>query len=68
MLENNNIFCHHLKDKEFDCIRVDGGSDEIPAEVVAQFLWTERHVANGKTCTIVTTCHSGGSYLNRVEL
>lgn len=39
-----------------------------PAGVEAQFLWTERHVASGKTCTIVTTRHSGGSYLNTVEL
>ena len=68
MLENNAEFCEHLKDKEFDCIRVDGANDENPAGLEAQFLWTERHVINGKTCSIVTTRHSGGSYLNRVEL
>ena len=58
----------HLKDKEFDCIRVDEAHDENPAGLEIQFLWTERHVTNNKTCTIVTTRHSGGSYLNRVEL
>ena len=31
-----------------------------------QFYWTERHLS--KVCTIVSTRHSGGSYLNKVEL
>ena len=61
-------FTDHLKDKEFDCIRVDGAHDENPAELEIQFLWTERHAANSKTCPIVTTRHSGGRYLKRVEL
>jgi hypothetical protein len=52
MLENTPEFSEHLKDKEFDCICVDG--------VEAEFLWTEKHVTNSKTCTIVTTRHSGG--------
>ena len=65
MLENHFEFCDHLKDKEFDCIRVDGAHDENPTGLETQFLWTERHVVNRKTCT---TRHSGGSYLNRVEL
>ena len=68
MLENHFEFCDHLKDKEFDCIRVDGAHDENPTGLETQFLWTERHVVNRKTCTMVTTRHSGGSYLNRVEL
>lgn len=68
MLESKDEFCEVLKNKEFDCIRVDGGNDENPAGLEAQFLWTERHVVSGKSCTIVTTRHSGGSYLNRVEL
>ena len=68
MLENTPEFSEHLKDKEFDCICVDGACNENPAGVEAQFLWTEKHVTNSKTCTIVTTRHSGGSYLNRVEL
>lgn len=68
MLENHPEFLEHLKDKEFDCIRCDGAHDENPAGLETQFMWTERHMASSKTCTIVTTRHSGGSYLNRVEL
>ena len=33
MLKNNPEFSEHLKDKEFDCIRVDRASDENPAGV-----------------------------------
>lgn len=68
MLENHSEFIEHLKDKEFDCIRSDGAHDENPAGLETQFMWTERHMASSKTCTVVTTRHSGGSYLNRVEL
>ena len=68
MVENNAEFSEHLKNKQFDCIRVDGAHDENPMVLETQFLWTERHLANGKTCSLVKTRHSGGSYLNRVEL
>ena len=68
ILENNDTFCHHMRNKEFDCIRVDRAGDENPAGVEARFLWTERHVVSGKTCVIVSIHHSGGSYLNRVKL
>ena len=33
-----------------------------------QLFWTERHTKYEKVATIVTSRHSGGSYLNRVEL
>ena len=48
--------------KEIECVRVDGGADEV------QFLCTERHVARPTKITMVTTRCSGDSYLNRVEL
>ena len=31
-------------------------------------MWTERHLTKGTDCVLVTTRHSGGSYLNKVEL
>ena len=54
--------------KPIDCIRVDGASDEGPSHLEVQFLWTELHIQREKMCTLVTTRHSGGSYLNKVEL
>ena len=68
MLGNCAEFFEHLKDKELDYILVDGAHDENPTELDTQFLWTERHATNSKTCTIVTTHHSSGSHLNRIEL
>lgn len=58
----------YIFDKQVECIRVDGCSDEAPSHEEVQFYWTERHVVKGSTSIIVTTRHSGGSYLNRVEL
>ena len=52
--------------KKVDCIRVDGASDEGPSHEEVQFCWTERHIAQSKVATIVTTRSSGASYLNRV--
>lgn len=54
--------------KTIDCIRVDGASDEGPSHVEVQYWWTEWHVTQAKTVTLVTTRSSGSSYLNRVEL
>ena len=51
-----------------ECIRVDGASDEGPSHIEVQFQWAERHLQHKTQCTLVTTRHSGGSYLNRVEL
>ena len=68
MLGNHTEFFEHLKDKELNYILVDGAHDENPTELDTQFLWTERHATNSKTCTIVITHHSSGSHLNRIEL
>lgn len=54
--------------KKVDSIRVDGASDEGPSHEEVQFYWTERHITQSKVATIVTTCSSGASYINRVEL
>lgn len=58
----------HLENRPIECIRVDGATDEGPGHLEVQFLWTERHVEKSKICTVVTSRHSGGSYLNEVEL
>ena len=54
--------------KKVEFIRVDGGADEAPSHAEVQFMWTERHLIKATECLLVTTRHSGGSYLNRVEL
>ena len=54
--------------KAIDCIRVDGASDEGPNHEVVQYYWTSRHLLKNKVATLITTCSSGSSYLNRVEL
>ena len=54
--------------KPYDCIRVDGATDEGPSHELVQFWWTEWHVTQRKVATLVTTRSSGSSYLNRVEL
>ena len=58
----------HLGNRYIECVRVDGATDEGPGHVEVQFLWTERHIEKRRICTIVTSRHSGGSYLNEVEL
>ncbi len=54
--------------KAFECVRVDGASDEGPSHEEVQFWWTARHISKGRHVTLVTTRSSGSSYLNRVEL
>ena len=54
--------------KEIDCIRVDGATDEGPGHELVQYWWTEWHFRQQKVVTLVTTRSSGSSYLNRVEL
>ena len=61
-------FVPQFKNKPIDCFRVDGAGDENPGFDEVQFNWTERHLEEGRVCTLVTTRYSGGSYLNRVEL
>ena len=43
------------KAKEFECIRVDGATDEGPSHAEVQFLWCERHVNKKTKVTLVTT-------------
>ena len=54
--------------KDIECIRVDGASDEGPSHLEVQFLWAERHMKQPTKVTLVTTRCSGDSFLNRVEL
>lgn len=68
MLQNDPQLQPWMSNREVDCIRVDGASDEGPCHSEVQFYWTERHINYEKVCTLVTSRHSGGSYLNRVEL
>lgn len=68
MIEKSQEFKHIFQDKEVECIRVDGCTDEGPSHEEIQFYWTECHLIKGNLCIVVTTLHSGGSYLNQVEL
>lgn len=68
LLQNSPDMEPWMCNKPIDCIRVDGASDEGQCHVEVQFYWTERHVKYEKVATLVTSRHSGGSYLNRVEL
>ena len=43
-------------------------SDERPSILEVQFVWTEIHLTEEKAVTCVTARHTGGSFLNRVEL
>ena len=54
--------------KQVDCIRVDGATDEGPSHEAVQFWWTSWYFTQKKVATLVTTRSSGSSYLNRVEL
>ena len=56
------------KEKEIECVRVDGGGDEGPVHEEVQFWWTKRHLIKGTKATMVSTRSSGSSYKNRVEL
>ena len=62
----------HNKDtetlKEIECIRVDSGHDEAPCFEEIQFWWAKRHLERPTRVQLVTSRHSGGSNLNRVEL
>lgn len=68
MLQSKDELEPWMKNKAVDCIRVDGAGDEGPSHHEVQFYWTERNFLIGKKATIVTTRHSGGSYLSRVEM
>ena len=68
MLQNTVPSFKDALNKDIECVWVDGTSDEGPGHEEVQFYWTERHLIVSKECTIVSARHSGGSYLNRVEL
>ena len=68
MLQSNDELEPWMKDKAVDCIRVDGAGDEGPSHYEVHFHRTERNFLLGKNARIVTTRHSGGSYLNREEM
>ena len=57
-----------FENKEIDCIRVDGATDEGPSHELVQYWWTEWYLHIEKVATLVTSRSSGSSYLNRVEL
>ena len=54
--------------KDIWCVRVDGAGDEGPSHKEVAFLWAEKHLKEENLLTCITTRHSGGSYLNEVEL
>lgn len=65
-----SVFCKENSEepKDIECIQVGGGADEGPSHLEVQFLWTERHISRPTRITMVTSCCSGDSYLNRVKL
>lgn len=54
--------------KRLDCVRVDGATDEGPSHLEVKFYWAARHLEEGKMVTLLSSCSSGSSYLNKVEL
>lgn len=68
MLEKKPELSHLFTHKDTEYARVDGASDEGPAHLEVQFLWTERHLDRKRLVTVVSSRCSGDSYLNRVEL
>ena len=62
-LQNSPDLQPWMANRPIDCIRVDGAVDEGPSHVEVQFYWTERHVKHAKVATLVTSRHSGGSYI-----
>ena len=68
MLQQLKEFAHYFENKPVECFRVDGAGNENPGFDEVQFHWAERHMLEGRYCTLVTTRYAGGSYLNRVEL
>ena len=68
MLEEKSKFQLVFCNKQVEYVRVDGGSVKAPSRKEVQFYWTDRHLIKGNASIVLTTCHSGGSYLHRVEL
>ena len=68
VVEQMDVMASTFLNKEIECIRVDGATDEGPSHAEVQFMWCERHVSKKTKMTLITTRCSGDSYLNRVEL
>ena len=68
MLSSKEYLKPVFQNKDIDCIRVDGATDEGPSHELVQYWWTEWHFRMEKIATLVTSRSSGSSYLNRVEL
>ena len=58
----------YLKVPKTLCGQVDEAGDEGPSHLEVQFWWTRQHVEEKKAVTLVSSCNSGASYLNHVEL
>lgn len=56
------------KQKQIECVRVDGGYDEGPPHLEVQYWWTVRHLKCSSHAELVTSRNSGASFRNRVEL
>ena len=54
--------------KLIDSMRVDGATYEGPVHEEVQFWFTASHLEEGKMASLLRSCSSGSSYLNRVEL
>lgn len=52
--------------KRFECVRVDGATDEGPSHDEVRFWWMVRHMKHKKVVTMISSRSSGCSYLNRV--
>lgn len=60
--------CQTGKEKQIECVRVDGRPDEGPVHKEVQYWWTKRHLMKGNNAILISTRNSGASYRNRVEL
>lgn len=63
-------FINHTtgKEKDIECVRVDGAGDEGPLHEEVQYWWTKRHFQKGNRAMLISARNSGSSYQNRVEL
>ena len=70
MPEIQPAFVTHFtgEQKQIDCIRVEGASDEGLSHYEVRFWWAARHLEQEKLVTLLTSRSSGASYLNKVEL
>ena len=55
------------KQKDIECIRVNGGGDEGPVHEEVQYWWTKRHLLKKTKAIMLSTRSSSSSYKNQVE-